>query len=35
MERGNQDTVGEKHVLDDNDKLCFDTTTVKSITWKE
>ena len=34
MKRGNQDVVGEKCVLDDNENLCFDTTA-KSKAWKE
>ena len=34
MKRGNQDVVGEKCVVDDNENLCFDTTA-KSKAWKE
>ena len=34
MKRGNQDVVGEKCVLDDNENLCFGTTA-KSKAWKE
>lgn len=34
MKRGNQDVVGEKCVLNDNDKLSFDTND-KNVAWKE
>ena len=34
MKRGNEDVVGEKCALDDNENLCFDTTA-KSKAWKE
>lgn len=34
MKRGNQDVVGEKCVLNDNDKLSFDTNA-KNVAWKE
>ena len=34
MKRGNQDVVGEKCVVDDNENLCFDTAS-KSNAWKE
>lgn len=34
MKRGNQDVAGEKCVLNDNDKLSFDTNA-KNVAWKE
>ena len=34
MKRGSQDVVGEKCVLNDNDKLSFDTNA-KNVAWKE
>ena len=34
MKRGNQEAVGEKCVLDDNDNLCFETAA-KSNEWEE
>ena len=33
MKRGNQDVVGEKCVLNDNEKLSFDTNA-KNVAWK-